>query len=68
MHIYLERDAELEGGRRKPLGILNWRGEAGPGDDPVSYKRMMEKRGLRVHLSQTFLGKTVAAEDLPREA
>ena len=67
MHVYLERDVELADGRRKPLGILNHRGETGPGDEPESYKRLMEKRGLRVHLSPSFLGKTVAVEDLARE-
>ena len=72
MHVYLERDVELVDAQglivRKPLGVLNHRGEAGPGDDPESYKRLMEKRGLRVHLSPSFLGETIAAEDLAREA
>ena len=68
MHVYLEREVVLEGGRGKPLGVLNWRGESGPGDDPNSYKRLMEAKGLRVHLSPTFLGKIVAVEDLPQEA
>ena len=68
MHVYLERDIELADGRRKPLGVLNHRGQTGPGDDPESYKRMMERRGLRVHLSPIDLGKTISAEDLPQEA
>lgn len=37
-HIYM----------KNPSGRYNYRGEAGVGDDPVSFRRLMEARGIAV--------------------
>ncbi len=43
MHIYMKNAA----------GSYNYRGEAGPNDDPVSFRRLMAARGQEVVISAT---------------
>lgn len=55
MHIYLsvgQRNASgalVNPKTGQPTNKMRWRGEAGPNDDPASFKRLMESRGHVVH-------------------
>lgn len=62
MHIYLETAPES--------GRFNHRGQAGPGDDPESYTRMVAKSGLRVITSEDYQGARIdrSAGDAAAEA
>lgn len=61
-HIYLQctdRDT------KKPIDRFNHRGEAGPNDDPVSFQAVMEKRELKVILSDKYLGAQINEQKEP---
>jgi len=51
IHIYLETRPRSE--------VYNYRGEAGPHDDPQSFKRLMEKKNLRVYLTPEYQGQQI---------
>lgn len=57
-HIYLTKSIKRDG-EMVPTENLGYRGEAGANDDPQSFKRLMEARGLRVHLSDEYIGRLV---------
>lgn len=61
-HIYLQC---TERGTKKPIDRFNHRGEAGPNDDPASFKAVMEKRGLKVILSDKYLGAQINEQKEP---
>ena len=59
IHIYMS--AAKQGVAVDTEAKLNYRGEAGPGDDPVSFQRRMAKLGYRVEL----VADRVASEVVP---
>jgi hypothetical protein len=60
MHVYMSKTTRNEEGKEVATDVLKYRGEAGPNDDPDSFKRLMEARGMTVHLSAEFLGPTIS--------
>lgn len=61
MHIYLTKAVKKDGAMVL-TDNLGYRGEAGEHDDPESFKRLMEARGLKVHLSETYLGRLIDSD------
>ena len=53
MHIYMEDGPGS--------GRLKYRGEAGPADDPQSFKRLMEARGFAVRIEAEKTGDVIDA-------
>lgn len=60
MHIYLTKVIKVDG-ENVLTDNLGYRGVAGENDDPESFKRLMEARGLNVHLSEEYLGRLINA-------
>jgi len=61
MHVYLTKAISVNG-RNVPTNLLGYRGQAGDNDDPESFKKLMEARGLQVHLSPVYLGEVINSE------
>jgi hypothetical protein len=58
MFIYLQQTKIMDG-KHVPTENLRFRGKAGDGDDPESYRQLMESRGLRVHIAPEYLGRLI---------
>lgn len=48
-----------EGGKVETVTRFNYRGEAGPADDPESFTKQMAERGLQVLVLPEFQGKVI---------
>ena len=56
IHVYLETRPGSE--------LYNYRGEAGPNDDPQSFKKLMKKKDLRVYLAPEFQGQQIRHKEV----
>lgn len=55
MHIYVQEGKKVDG-KIQLTDNYKYRGESGKHDDPKSFKKRLEQKGLKVHLSRKFLG------------
>lgn len=66
MHIYLQKAVKRDG-EQVLTDNLQYRGKTGKNDNPEGFKRLMEARGLRVHLAKEYLGATLNKDLKPLE-